>query len=58
MARFTSGKITSSTILFARGIPPVGNSFAIFPTVNFEILKRLRRFDVKNNRPTYSFFRK
>jgi|UniRef100_A0A6C0BEC8 hypothetical protein len=58
MAKFTSGKITSSAIIYDRGIPPVGNSFAIFPTINFEILKRLRRFDVKNKRPTYSFFQK
>lgn len=58
MPKFTSGKITSSVIIYDRGILPVGNSFAIFPTVNFEILKRLRRFDIQNNRPTYSFFQK
>ena len=58
MPRFTSGKITSSVILYDRGIPPQGNSFAIFPTVNFEILKRLRRYDVQNKRPSYSFFQK
>jgi hypothetical protein len=58
MGRFSSGKITSSAIIYDRGIPPIGNSFAIFPTVNFEILKRLRQFDVRNNRPTYSFFKK
>lgn len=58
MARFSSGKVTSSVIFYYRGVPPVGNSFGIYPTVNFEILKRLRRFNVKYNRPTYSLFQK
>jgi len=58
MGRFSSGKITSSAIIYDRGVPPIGNSFGIYPTINFEILKRLRRFDVRNKRPTYSFFQK
>ena len=58
MPRFSSGKGTSSVILYDRGVPPTGNSFAIYPTINFEILKRLRRFDVRSKRPTYSFFQK
>ena len=56
MPKFSSGKITSSIIIYDRGVPPTGNSFGIYPTINFEILKRLRRFNVQNNRPTYSFF--
>uniref|UniRef100_A0A6C0KMC1 Uncharacterized protein n=1 Tax=viral metagenome TaxID=1070528 RepID=A0A6C0KMC1_9ZZZZ len=62
MSRFSSGKITSTAIFYDRGVPPTGNSFGIYPTINFEILKQIYRHNIRNNirnnRPFYSFTQK
>lgn len=55
MPNFSNGKVTSSVIFYNRGVPNTFSSFGRLTTVNYEMLRRVARNNIKNGRPTYSF---
>ncbi len=55
MSKFNNGKITSSAIIYNRGIPNTFRSFGKFTTINYAMLRQVARNNLVNGRPIYSF---
>lgn len=48
MVKFSNGKITTSTILYNRGVPQKYNNFVYIASANYNMIKRVFRFDSNN----------
>jgi hypothetical protein len=49
MTKFNSGKITSSVILYNRGVPPNDRRFAYIASLNYGMLRQVARHIKQRN---------
>ncbi len=56
MPKFNNGKITSSVILYNRGVPKSATNFATIASLNFSMLKQLAIYNKNAGKPVYSMF--
>ena len=55
MPKFSNGKVTSSVIVYNRGVPKTFSSFGNLTTVNYTMLRQIARNNITNKRPIFSF---
>lgn len=55
MPGFSNGKVTTSVILYNRGVPNSFKQFGRLTTINYSMLRQVARNNVKNGRYIYSF---
>jgi len=55
MPKFSNGKVTSSVIIYNRGVPNSNNSFGRLAAVNYTMLRQVARNNITNKRPIFSF---
>ena len=55
MAKFSTGKITTSAIFYYSGIPSSFLRYGTFTTPNYGMLRNIARHNIQNKRPIYSF---
>ena len=55
MPKFSNGKVTSSVIVYNRGVPKSFSSFGRLAAVNYTMLRQIARNNISNKRPIFSF---
>ena len=56
MTQFKSGKITTSSILYNRGVPVDMKNFVYLASLNYGMLKLVSIYNKKQGRPNYTLF--
>jgi hypothetical protein len=56
MTKFNNGKITSTSVLYNRGVPSTEKNFALLASINYAMLRQVARYYKKNGRQDYSLF--
>lgn len=56
MPKFSNGRITTSSILYNRGVPNNSRNFGTAVSMNYEILKSVYRYNRKTGKTPFSFF--
>lgn len=56
MVKFSNGKITTSSILYNRGVPSNMKNFVYLASLNYGMLKLVSIYNRKQGRPNYTLF--
>jgi hypothetical protein len=56
MPGFNSGKMTTTSIFYTRGVPPSAVNFGALTCINYEMLRQVARHNKKIGRPIFSLF--
>jgi len=56
MTKFNNGKITTTAMLYNRGVPPSQKNFVLLASVNYAMLRQIARYYKQHGRPDYSLF--
>jgi hypothetical protein len=56
MPKFSNGRVTTSSILYNRGVPNYSPNFSTAICANYEILKSVYRYNKKTGRQPFTFF--
>jgi hypothetical protein len=56
MTKFSNGKLTTSSILYNRGVPPDQKYFVLLASLNYSALRLVAIHNRKQGRPVYSLF--
>ena len=56
MPKFSNGKITTSSILYNRGVPSSDQRFVYVASMNYGMLKQSIIYNRRQGRPVYSLF--
>jgi hypothetical protein len=56
MPKFSNGKITTSSILYNRGVPPSDQRFVYIASMNYSMLKQNIIYNRRQGRPVHSLF--
>ena len=56
MTKFNNGKITTTSVLYNRGVPSTEKNFALLAGINYTILRQVARYYKQIGRQDYSLF--
>ena len=56
MTKFNNGKITTTSMLYNRGVPPTQTNFVYLASVNYSMLRQVVRYYKQTGRQNFSLF--
>jgi len=56
MTKFNNGKITTTAMLYNRGVPPSQQNFVLLASINYGMLRQVVRYYKKTGRQDFSLF--
>ena len=56
MPKFSNGKVTTSSILYNRGVPPNDRRFVYVASMNYGMLKQNIIYNRRQGRPVHTLF--